>query len=71
LNLARVCFETAEESDDFAFPFATLEVTSDEFFNGENLVDKSFADVQTRVAEIVEHQHSHDTIISEIAKENE
>ena len=71
LNLARVCFDSTEEMIDFAFPFTTLEVTDDPFFNGENLVDKKFADVQERVAEIVETSHSHDTIIREIAKENE
>lgn len=71
LNLARVCFESIEELGDFNFPFAVLEVTNDEFFSGENLVEKKFADVQERVAEIVENRHSKDTIIREIAKENE
>lgn len=71
LNLARVCFETAEEMNEFQFPFAVLEVTNDNFFNGENLVEKNFAEVQKKVAEIVEHSHSQDTIIREIAKENE
>ena len=71
LNLARVGFETIEELRDFQFPFTTLEVTNDEFFNGENLVEKRFADVQDRVAEIVENLHSRDTITREIAKENE
>lgn len=71
LNLARVCFDTIEELRDFRFPFAVLEVTGDKFFGGENLVEKTFADVQARVAQIVENTHSKDTIIREIAKENE
>ena len=71
LNLARVCFETVEELRDFKFPFAVLEVTNDKFFFGENLVDQTFADVQAEVTRIVENQHSKDTIIGEIAKENE
>lgn len=71
LNLARVCFETIDELRDFKFPFAVLEVTADKFFAGENLVEKTFAEVQTEVADILENQHSKDTIIGEIAKENE
>jgi len=71
LNLARVCFETVEELRDFKFPFAVLEVTNNKFFWGENLVEKNFTDVQQKVTEIVENRHSKDTIISEIAKENE
>lgn len=71
LNLAKVNFETIEELRDFKFPFAVLEVTADKFFDGENLVEKNFSDVQAEVAKIIENQHSKDTIISEIAKENE
>jgi len=71
LNIARVNFETLEEMRDFEFPFTVLEVTDDRFFDGENLVEKKFSDVQERVAEIVETRHSKDTIIREIAKENE
>ena len=71
LNLARVCFETIEELRDFRFPFTVLEVTGDKFFDGENLVEKNFGDVQEEVAQIVENRHSQDTIIREIAKENE
>ncbi|HEY8562010.1 MAG TPA: hypothetical protein VIL74_16680 [Pyrinomonadaceae bacterium] len=54
LNTARVCFETLEELRDFEFPLAALEVTGDEFFRGESLVDKRFTDVRQRVAEITE-----------------
>ena len=71
LNLARVSFETPEEMRDFRFPFAAIEVTTNEFFHGERLVEKKFADVQEEVAEIVETTHSRDTIEREIAKENE
>lgn len=71
LNLARVCFETLEELRDFRFPFAALEVTNDKFFGGEYLVGKKFAEVQAEVAALVEKSHSQDTIIREIAKENE
>lgn len=71
LNLARVCFETPAEMEDFRFPFTALEVTGNEFFRGENLVEKKFSDVQDEVAEIVESSHSQDTLTREIAKENE
>jgi CYTH domain-containing protein len=71
VNIARVSFETDEEMRDFAFPFAVLEVTANEFFFGEHLVEATFADVQNEVARIVENSHSQDTIIREIAKENE
>jgi CYTH domain-containing protein len=71
LNIARVGFETPEELRDFQFPFTVLEITGSEFFGGENLVEKNFADVQEKVAEIVAARHSQDTIIREIAKENE
>ncbi|HVE58397.1 MAG TPA: hypothetical protein VNB22_16310 [Pyrinomonadaceae bacterium] len=71
LNLARVCFETLEELRDFAFPFTVLEVTANKFFDGENLVERTFAEVQAEVARIIETQHSTDTLIREIAKENE
>lgn len=71
LNLAKVCFETIEELRDFKLPFAVLEVTKEKFFQGENLFGKNFSDVQAEVARIIENQHSKDTIIAEIAKENE
>lgn len=71
LNMARVSFETIEEMHDFRFPFTAVEVTTNEFFRGEHLVEKKFADVQDEVAEIVETTHSQDTLINEIAKENE
>ncbi len=71
LNIAQVCFEAIEEMNDFQMPFTVLEVSANKFFYGENLFEKIFADVQTEVAEIVKNQHSKDTIISEIAKENE
>ena|SRR5436190_9501448 len=53
LNMARVDFERREQMDDFIpSPFAIFEVTEDPFFTGENLVGKSFADVQAEVARI-------------------
>jgi CYTH domain-containing protein len=50
LNMAKVDFETPEDLESFAPPpFAVFEVTNDAFFIGENLVQKSFGDVQTEV----------------------
>ena len=50
LNIAKVYFEAEEEMESFeASKFAVLEVTNDSFFLGENLVDKSFVDVQERL----------------------
>jgi CYTH domain-containing protein len=53
LNTARVDFERRDQMDAFVPPpFAVFEVTEDAFFNGENLVGKTFADVQAEVAKI-------------------
>jgi CYTH domain-containing protein len=71
VNLARVCFETPQELWDFRFPFPVLEVTGENFFQGENLVEKNFNDVRAKVAEIIENKHIKDTNIGEISKENE
>lgn len=47
LNTAQILFETAVELQSFQPPpFVVAEITSDEFFFGENLVGKSFADIQ-------------------------
>ncbi len=47
LILAKAEFETEKDLIDFEPPtFAVLEVTTDEFFTGGNLVGKNFADVQ-------------------------
>lgn len=47
LNLAAVKFESLEELQEFTLPpLAVLEVTNNEFFLGENLIGKTFADVQ-------------------------
>ncbi len=52
LVLGRVFFDASEELNFFSPPsFAVAEVTSDEFFIGANLLDKRFADVQTRFSE--------------------
>jgi CYTH domain-containing protein len=53
LNTARVDFDTREHMVAFLPPpFAVFEVTENTFFNGENLVAKTFADVQAEVARI-------------------
>jgi len=53
LSTARVDFDTRERMDEFiAPPFAIFEVSNDAFFFGENLVDKTFSDVQSEVARI-------------------
>lgn len=53
LNTARVDFDTREHLAEFSPPpFAVFEVTENAFFAGENLVSKTFADVQTEVARI-------------------
>ena len=47
LCLAKINFESVEESAAFAVPsFAILEVTRNEFFVGANLIGKNFSDVQ-------------------------
>lgn len=49
LNTAKIVFENAEESRAFeAPPMAIAEVTNDQFFLGENLIGKTFADVRER-----------------------
>jgi len=53
LFTARVDFDTVEDMADFvAPPFAIFEVTNDPFFDGANLVSKTFADVQAEVAKV-------------------
>lgn len=71
LNLARVCFDTAAEMEDFQFPFPVVEVTGDRFFLGENLYDKTFAEIEREAAALIKNAHSQDTLIRELAKENE
>jgi CYTH domain-containing protein len=47
LCLAKINFESVEELTAFVIPpFALLEVTRNEFFDGANLIGKSFRDVQ-------------------------
>ncbi len=51
LNMAVVNFETESESQAFITPDILLrEVTDDEFFDGRLLVEKSFAQIQERLA---------------------
>lgn len=53
LNMARVDFEMLEDLENFAPPpFSVFEVTNDAFFTGENLVQRTFADVQAEVARL-------------------
>lgn len=53
LNTARADFDSREELEAFIPPpFAVFEVTENPFFAGENLVTRSFADVQAEVAEV-------------------
>lgn len=52
LNIAGVYFETELEMKNFKVPeFSVLEITNNKFFDGVNLVDKSFADIQTKLSE--------------------
>lgn len=47
LNMAKVVFENIEEMQNFEIPpFVVREVTNNSFFINENLIGKSFADVQ-------------------------
>ena len=56
VNTARVEFETADELDNFEPPpWIFLEVTSDPFFLGENLVKVKFDDVREHVGSSAEH----------------
>ena len=53
LNSARVDFDTLKDLESFIPPpFARIEVTSDPFFAGENLVGKKFSEVQAEVTKI-------------------
>jgi hypothetical protein len=56
---------------DFRFPFNVLEVTGRNFFDGENLVERRFADVQEEVAEIFEIPGGAKEATRESSKENE
>ncbi len=51
LNLAKIVFEDEQVFENFEVPsFALLEVTTNPFFKGENLVGAKFADVQEEFA---------------------
>lgn len=59
LNLARVEFESAAGLKDYTAPsFVVAEVTNNAFFSGEELVDKSFEDVQREFAKMVAGQEA-------------
>ena len=54
LHLAKVYFETIEELQEFEKPdIAVVEVTNNFFFTGENLLEKTFADVQAEFTRTV------------------
>jgi CYTH domain-containing protein len=54
LHLAKVYFETVEEMQKFEKPdIAVAEVTNNDFFTGENLLEKTFADVQAEFSKTV------------------
>lgn len=53
LNTVKIEFPNVDAMEKFEPPpFAVFEVTSDLFFAGENLVTRTFADVQTEVAKL-------------------
>jgi CYTH domain-containing protein len=53
LNMAKIEFESHEDAARFEPPsFAVFEVTTDPFFEGENLVAKRFDDVRDEVAKV-------------------
>jgi len=53
LILGRIRFETFAEMQEFEMPvFATLEVTQNKFFVGENLIGISFTDVREEFSEM-------------------
>ncbi len=53
LNIAKIDFETVEMRDAFEPPtFAIFEITNYPFFDGQNLVEKKFSDVQQEVARL-------------------
>lgn len=55
LNIANIDFaDEASLLDYDPPPFAVFEVTNDPFFVGENLVEKSFADVRTEVSKVAD-----------------
>lgn len=55
LNLAKANFETKEKLKNLEIPpFSIAEVTNNPFFTGENLVTKSFADVQNEFARMMD-----------------
>lgn len=53
LNTTKIEFETREQMETFVPPpFAAFEITGDAFFAGENIVERTFADIQAEVAKI-------------------
>lgn len=57
LNTARVDFETQEVMESYSPPqILVFEVSNDPFFGGDRLVEKVFADVQEKVAGLIQIQ---------------
>lgn len=57
LNLMNVYFETVEKMQEFQLPpFIIYEVTNNDFFTGEQLVGKSFTDVQGKFRQMKEEE---------------
>lgn len=53
LHTARIDFEDRRRMEEFEPPlFAVFEITHDPFFAGENLVDRTFADIRAEVERI-------------------
>jgi CYTH domain-containing protein len=54
LNMAKVIFDDVKEMQNFEIPpFIIKEITNNQFFTGENLVGKGFADVQAEFEKFV------------------
>jgi CYTH domain-containing protein len=71
LITAKIESESADSLDEFEFPHAALEVTNEPFFEGANLYRVDFAAVERETARILANVHSKQTMIGEIAGENE
>lgn len=53
LTTARVAFQEREEMEEFIPPpFAVYEITNDRYFDGANLINLQFSEIQTEVARL-------------------
>jgi CYTH domain-containing protein len=71
LTTARAEAESAGAIAGFVFPYTGIEVTTVPMFEGANLFRRSFADVETVLARIASEAREHQSLISEIAGEEE